>query len=96
MAIENGDLEAQNTTFDAQQIKEAIAEEEIAQPKVNVESDYERSKQYSVPQENRDASEVSPSIGSSIKSDNEDDSSIAGSPDNFLSMAQEFKPDAKS
>lgn len=93
MAIGSGDLEDRNTTFDAQQIKEAIAEEEVAAPKVNVESDYEKSKEFSVPPQDRDASDISSSIGSSFKSEDKSDSAAEGSPDNFLSMAKEVGSD---
>ncbi|MCG9889705.1 MAG: hypothetical protein MH252_01350 [Thermosynechococcaceae cyanobacterium MS004] len=88
-------LEEQNLEYDAEILKEEIENEQTESPAINVQKDYEASKKFSTPDPRRSDEEVSPSLGSSFKTDNPDaQSSAEGNPENFLSMAQEISPES--
>jgi hypothetical protein len=93
METQNTSLEEQNVDYDAELLKEAIAEDEEKTPSTNVQKDYEQSKKFSTPSQEREPEEVSPSIGSSFNSENkQSDSSAEGNPESFRAMAQEVSP----
>jgi hypothetical protein len=93
----NANIEDQNLDYDAEVIKEEIADKKVSAPSVNVQKDYEESKKFSTPDHELSAEEISPSLGSSFNPDNKQaQSSAEGNPENFLSMAQEIKPHVDS
>ena len=97
MKIMDTNIQDQNLDYDAEVIKEEIADKKVKAPSVNVQKDYEQSKKFSTPDHELSAEEISPSLGSSFNPDNKQaESSAEGNPENFLSMAQEIKPDADS
>jgi len=90
----NTNLEDQSLDYDAEVMKEEIAEDKTEAPSVNIEKDYERSKQLSTPEHELSAEEVSPSLGSSFNPNNkQSESSAEGNPENFRTMAQEISPE---
>lgn len=94
MATINTNLEDLNSDYDAEVLKEEIAEDKTKAPSVNVETDYERSKQLSTPARDLPASEISPSLGTSFNPENkQSESSAEGNPENFRTMAQEVNPE---
>jgi hypothetical protein len=95
MTTESTNLEDQNLDYDAEQMKEAIAAEETPAPTVNVEKDYEKSKQFSTPEHEMDAAEISPSLGSSFNPENKQaEISAEGNPEKFREMAHKVSPEA--
>jgi hypothetical protein len=93
----NDQNDTQNTDFDAEVLKEEIAGDKEKNPSVNVQSDYEQSKNFSMPSHELSPEEISPSLGSSFSADNkQSESSAEGNPDNFLSMAREIDPESVS
>jgi hypothetical protein len=92
MAINTSNIGDQDSDFDAEVLKEEIETDESKSPSVNVQTDYERSKEFSTPDHELSPEEISPSLGSSFNSANkESESSAEGNPENFLEMAQEIK-----
>ncbi|NJO79770.1 MAG: hypothetical protein HC827_15510 [Cyanobacteria bacterium RM1_2_2] len=92
--LKGSDLE--NTTYDAQQLVQEITTGEEKAPKVNVEADYERSKQFDVAEIDRteagaqaaaDATAMSGAASSSTATPSE-----TGDPADFLQMAKEVTP----
>jgi hypothetical protein len=93
MTMDTPNIDEQNSDFDAEILKEEIGTDESKSPSVNVQTDYERSKEFSTPNHELSPEEISPSLGSPFNSANkESESSAEGNPDNFLEMAQEMKP----
>ncbi|WP_404790644.1 hypothetical protein [Altericista sp. CCNU0014] len=95
MKDQSTSLDEQNVDYDAELLKEAIAEDEEKTPSTNVQKDYEQSKAFSTPSQERDPEEISPSLGSSFNPENkQSESSAEGNPENFRAMAQEVNPQA--
>ena len=93
MTVDSLNIDEQNSDFDAEILKEEINIDESKSPSVNVQTDYERSKEFSTPDHELSAEEITPSLGSAFNSENkESESSAEGNPENFLEMAQEMKP----
>lgn len=85
---------ASDDSYDAHQVAEAIEEGDLNAPSVDVASDYEASKEYSV-SKHPENQEVTPSLGS-IPSDLDTAGSqnqSTGNPDDFRSMAKQVTPD---
>jgi hypothetical protein len=97
MAVSDTSIDDQNIDFDAEVLKEEIADDKEKSPSVNVQSDYERSKDFSTPSHELSPEEISPSLGTSFNLDNKQaESSAEGNPENFLSMAKEIHPESAS
>jgi hypothetical protein len=93
MTLANSSIDDQNADFDAEVLKEEIASDKEKSPSVNVQSDYEQSKNFSTPSHELSPEEISPSLGSSFNTENkQSESSSEGKPENFLSMAREIDP----
>lgn len=76
------------TSYDAEQLVEEIETGEEETPKVDVDADYERSKQFDVAEIDQTGDKVSSGSGSSS-------SGAAGDPEDYLEMAKQVKqPDA--
>lgn len=99
------ELDNVNTSFEAEQVQEAIEAGDLKAPKVDVEADYELSKQYEVAQIDRtDAgaraaeAAVAPNITEVSNFSSEDTSNSGanldnnGDPDAFREMAKEVNP----
>lgn len=94
MTPENTSLEDKNLDYDAELMKEAITADETPAPAVNVEKDYEQSKQFSTPEHEMDPAEISASLGSTFNAENKQaEASAEGNPENFRTMAQEISVD---
>jgi hypothetical protein len=90
--LKGSDLE--NTTYDAQQLVQEIAVGEEEAPKVDVEADYERSKQFDVAEIDRteagtQSAATTTMSGASSSSTTEAET---GDPADFLQMAKEVTP----
>jgi hypothetical protein len=97
MTVANTSIDDQNIDFDAEALKEEIADDKEKSPSVNVQNDYEQSKKFSTPSHELSSEEISPSLGSSFNPDNnQSESSAQGNPENFLSMAKEIDPESTS
>ncbi len=92
-----GDAE---TSFDAKQVSEDIATGEQKQPKVDVESDYERSKEFAVAEIDKTeagskAAQAATAPNQAVPEAKEVNSKAIESdanPDSFLDMAREISP----
>jgi hypothetical protein len=94
MTTVNANSEDKSLDYDAEVMKGEIAEDKTKAPSVNVEKDYERSKQLSTPEHDLPAAEISPSLGSSFNPENkQSESSAEGNPENFRTMAHEINPE---
>jgi hypothetical protein len=94
MTTVNTNSEDKSLDYDAEVMKEEIADDKTKAPSVNIEKDYERSKQLSTPEHELPAAEISPSLGSSFNPENkQSESSAEGNPENFRTMAQEINPE---
>ena len=86
------DLETEDPTtanYDAQQLVEEIAADDKVAPKVDVDADYERSKQFDVAK-----SDQMPEAAKTV-----DASPVAestGAPEDFLQMAKQVTPDPEA
>lgn len=95
MTRESTNLEDKNLNYDAEQMKQAIAAKETPAAAINVEKDYEKSKQFSTPERERDTAEISPSLGSSFNPENKQaEISAEGNPAQFRVMAHQVAPEA--
>ncbi|HEY9828275.1 MAG TPA: hypothetical protein V6D19_22785 [Stenomitos sp.] len=93
-SIDTSTGENENTSYDAELLKDAIAEDEAAAPETNISKDYAQSKQFSTPDHELAPEEVTPSLGSSFNPLNDASESTAeGNPENFREMAQELNVD---
>jgi hypothetical protein len=84
------DLDDQTTTYDSQQLAEEIAQGEEQAPQVNVEADYERSKQFDV----ADIDRTGKGAEAASKTTSSASSPATGNPDEFLDMAKQVQPDS--
>jgi hypothetical protein len=97
MTTINANSDDKSLDYDAEVMKEEIADDKTKAPSVNIEKDYERSKQLSTPERELPAAEISPSLGSSFNPENkQSESSAEGNPENFRTMAQEISPEGDS
>jgi hypothetical protein len=92
----------ENVTFDAQQLAEEIETGEQNEPKINVESDYERSKKFATsdvdPAEVSNPSIVKPQGTLSDQPDeslNSTESDLTSNPDSFRDLARDANPQLK-
>lgn len=85
--LDRSDLE--NTTYDSQQLVEEIAEGEEKAPKVNVEADYERSKQLDVAEIDRTQAGAKAAADTAPTSQTKAET---GDPADFLNMAKQVSP----
>jgi hypothetical protein len=83
------DLNAENTTYDSEQLKEEIAQGEEKAPQVNVEADYERSKQFDVAEIDRTEAGAKAAAESQTSTGKK---SETGDPADYLQMAKEVTP----
>ncbi len=81
-------------SYAAEQLKDAIETEETEVPNVNVESDYSRSKEFSVSSEDSDSAKFDSinKAGSFSNQTEEFSDPEEGNPENFIEMAQEVSP----
>lgn len=87
------------TNFDAERVAEDIATGEKQKPRVNVESDYERSKEFAVAdidktESSRKAAKIAAESQFKVppQSSQSNLESTSGDPNEFLGMAKEVKP----
>ena len=83
--------------FAAEQLQEAIQEDEVGAPNVSVQGDYDRSKEFSTPDRSSE-SETFDSISSGSAFNNPSGAakgSEAGNPESFRDMAKDVSPDSK-
>jgi len=101
-AVTNDSNENINQTYDAQVLTEEIAAGEEKAPKINVEADYEASKQYS--QSEVDQTEMGAELAKAAtapqfevtQADSPNPSAApTGDPTEFLEMAKEINPQLK-
>jgi hypothetical protein len=87
-----------NQTYDAKVLADEVAAgEEKTVPSVNVEADYEASKQFS--EGSGDGSEMEPAIESPLMSNEPSEpfqTEATGDPSDFLEMAKEVNPQLKA
>ena len=84
--------------FAAEQLQEAIQADETGAPNVNVQSDYDRSKEFSTPSGNDSEAETFDSISSGSSFNNPSGAAKgteAGNPEGFLDMAKDVGSDSK-
>jgi hypothetical protein len=84
------DLDNQTETYDSQQLAEEIASGEEQAPQVNVEADYERSKQFDV----ADIDRTGKGAEAAKKASSSASAPATGNPDEFLDMAKDVQPDS--
>lgn len=78
----------ENTTYDSEQLREGIAEGEEKSPKVNVEADYERSKQFDV----ADIDRTEAGAKAAANSPSSTSGAETGNPAEYRQMAREVTP----
>jgi hypothetical protein len=81
----------QEENYAAEQLKDAIETEETEAPNVNVEGDYNRSKEFSVSSDDSDSGKFDSinKAGSFSNQSDEFGEPEQGNPENFMKMAQE-------
>jgi hypothetical protein len=92
------DLDNQ-TPYDAEQLVEEIAKGEEKAPQVNVEADYELSKQFDVAEIDRTeaGAEATATVHSFQSTDSSADAApTSGKPEDYLEMAREVTPDLEA
>lgn len=84
------DLDDKTTTYDAKQLANEIAKGEDKAPKVNVEADYERSKEFDVAEIDQTEAGAKAAESAGNLSSNK---ASTGDPNAFRKMAKEVTPD---
>jgi hypothetical protein len=84
------DLNTENTTYDSQQLAEDIAQGEEKSPQVNVEADYERSKQFDVAEIDRTGAGAK--AAADAQTSTSETKAETGDPADYLQMAKEVTP----
>lgn len=85
--------DSENITYDAQQLTEDITAGEEKSPQVNVEADYERSKQFDVSEIDRTgAGAAAADAATSTSKQTTTSEAEEGDPADFLKMAKDVTP----
>lgn len=84
------DLDDKTTTYDAQQLAQEISKNEDKAPKVNVEADYERSKEFDVAEIDKTEAGAKAAKSASNLGSNK---AATGDPNAFRQMAKEVAPE---
>lgn len=84
----------QEESYVAEQLKDAIETEEVKPTKVNVEDDYERSKEFSTSSSSEADSNHFDSINRTGSFGNQSEKIEEGDPEKFKNMAQELSPNS--